>query len=388
MSSLHRDPRGRSPFWYCAYRRADGRRAFKSTERTDKKEAWKFCQALEHSEEIASGSDATRDRLVSLFNDTLDRLGLEKIPTLTVRQWFSRWLKTEEGAVSEGTLERYRQVTRDFLGSLGKRADVRLEAITADDCVRFRDELLAGGRTPGTVNFIVRKVLKRPFKIAIDQGFITRNPIASVRQLRSLSVERGTFSVEQVAKLVQAAEGDWKGLITAAFYTGGRLSDLARLNWSNVDLSEHAITFVQKKTDAKVKIPIHPCLEEYLLSKSSSDSVKAPVFPTLHDKPGSGKSGLSMAFKRIMDRAGIAAGVLRERQGEAGRSLSALSFHGLRHSFNQELKRAGVPQEDRMRLTGHSSEAMNTVYTHEDLAGLYNHILKVPQLPKVEGGPR
>src|SRR5271157_3909569 len=122
MSSLHRDPRGRSPFWYCAYRRADGRRAFKSTERTDKKEAWKFCQALEYAEEIAGGSDATRDRLVSLFNDTLDRLGLEKIPSLTVRQWFSRWLKTEEGAVSAGTLERYHQVTRDFLASLGKRA--------------------------------------------------------------------------------------------------------------------------------------------------------------------------------------------------------------------------------------------------------------------------
>jgi integrase len=384
MSSLHRDPRGRSPFWYCAYRLADGRRAFKSTERTDKKEASKICQALEHAEEIAAGSDATRDRLVSLFNDTLDRLGLEKIQSFTVRQWFDRWLKTEEGAVSERTLERYLQVTRDFLASLGKRADVRLEAITADDVVRFRDELLAGGRTPGTVNFTVRKVLKRPFKIALDEGFISRNPVASVRQIRGASVERGTFSAEQVAKLVDAAEGDWKGLITAAFYTGARLSDLARLNWSNVDLTEKTITFVQKKTDAKVKIPIHPTLEEYLLSRASTDSARAPVFPTLHDKPGSGKSGLSTTFRRIMDRAGIAAGVIRERKGAAGRSLSALSFHCLRHSFNQELKKAGVPQEHRMLLTGHASEAMNSVYSHEDMVGLYNHVLKVPQLPKVE----
>ena len=385
MASLHRDSRGRSPYWYCAYRLADGRRVHKSTQRTDKKEAWKFCQALERSEEIAGGKDATRDRLVSLFNDTLDRLGLEKIPSLTVRQWFTRWLKTEEGAVSAGTLERYRQVTRDFLGSLGKRADVKLEAITADDCVRFRDELLAGGRTPGTVNFIVRKILKRTFKIAMDEGFISRNPIASIRSLRSASVERGTFSAEEVARLIDAAEGDWKGLITAAFYTGGRLSDLARLNWSNVDLDEHAITFVQKKTDAKVRIPIHPCLEEYLISRPSSDSAGAPVFPTLHGKPGSGKSGLSRTFRLIMDRAGVAAGLIRERQGAAGRSLSARSFHALRHSFNQELKRAGVPQEDRMKLTGHASEKMNTIYTHEDMAGLYNAVLKVPQLPKAEG---
>jgi hypothetical protein len=47
----------------------------------------------------------------------------------------------------------------------------------------------------------------------------------------------------------------------------------------------------------------------------------APVFPELHHKPGSGKSGLSMAFKRIMERAGIPAGVIRERRGAAGRSV-------------------------------------------------------------------
>jgi integrase len=29
--------------------------------------------------------------------------------------------------------------------------------------------------------------------------------------------------------LIEAAEGDWKGLIISAYYTGGRLSDLARL---------------------------------------------------------------------------------------------------------------------------------------------------------------
>jgi hypothetical protein len=66
--------------------------------------------------------------------------------------------------------------------------------------------------------------------------------------------------------------------------------------------------------------------EEYLLSRPISDAPNAPVFPELHDKPGSGKSGLSMAFKRIMAKAGIDAGVIRERTGTAGRSVSALSF--------------------------------------------------------------
>ena len=119
-----------------------------------------------------------------------------------------------------------------------------------------------------------------------------------------------------------------------------------------------------------------------LLSRPSSDAPSAPVFPELHNKPGSGKSGLSMAFKRIMERAGIAAGVIRERRGIAGRSVSALSFHSLRHSFNSALANAGVPQELRMKLTGHSSTDMNTVYSHHEFERIRAAVRTIGRLPK------
>jgi len=114
-----------------------------------------------------------------------------------------------------------------------------------------------------------------------------------------------------------------KGLILAGYYTGGRLSDLARLKWSNVDLSEDEdgpkgkITFYQQKTEAKmgqkakVETPIHPEVQEYLVASAGIDNPNAPVFPELYDKLGPGKSGLSMAFKRIMERAGIDGGLIR-----------------------------------------------------------------------------
>jgi integrase len=181
---------------------------------------------------------------------------------------------------------------------------------------------------------------------------------------------------------------NWKGLILAGYFTGGRLSDLARLKWSNVDLTEKSITFIQRKVEGKtpkprVKIPIHPVLEEYLLSGPISAAPSAPVFPELHDKPGAGKTGLSMAFKRIMDKAGIAAGVIRERGGTAGRSVSALSFHSLRHTFNPALAKAGFSQELRMKLTGHSSVDMNTLHSHHELETIRNAVKTLPRLPKV-----
>ncbi len=86
-----------------------------------------------------------------------------------------------------------------------------------------------------------------------------------------------------------------------------------------------------------------------------------------------------MAFKRIMQRAGIQGRLLRQRNGE-GRSQSSLSFHSLRHSFNSALANAGVDQEIRQKLTGHASAAMNEVYTHRELEPLRAAIAALPSV--------
>ena len=93
--------------------------------------------------------------------------------------------------------------------------------------------------------------------------------------------------------------------------------------------------------------------------------------------PGGGNSGLSMAFTRIMKRAGIKGRMLREATGK-GRSLSSLSFHSLRHSFNAALANAGVGIEMRQELTGHASLEMNQLYTHPNIKVKREAILKLP----------
>jgi integrase len=389
MGSLHKDPRGRSPYWYASYRLADGRWALKSTKEKEKKRAEQKLRAFEDIEEAARRGEATRDHLIAIVNQTLRRMGHREVETIAAEGWLDRWIETEKGAVADSTIERYRQIVRDFKESLGARARIRLDAITTEDITKFRDELFSKGLSAYTVNLNVRKILKRPFKLAVDEGWIQRNPVASVRPIRGTTAEKGVFTPEQVTRLVEAAEDDWKGMILAGYYTGARMSDLARLKWSNIDLEEKTITFWQKKTEAKspkakVKIPIHPELEEYLISGPLSDNPNAPVFPQLHQKPGSGKSGLSMAFKRIMQRAGIDGGIIRERRGAAGRSVSALSFHSLRHSFNSALANAGVSQELRQKLTGHASEAMNTLYTHHELETIRSAVASISRLPKGE----
>ena len=320
-----------------------------------------------------------------MLEQTLERLTGKPIENVTVKAWFERWLKGEKGAVSEGTLKRYTQVVTTFLAFLGTRAEIRLEALSTEDFVKYRDQLLKQGRAPRTVNIIVRKILKRPLTAAVNEGFLKRNPVANIRHLQDVNVEKGVFTPEQIRQLIDTAEGDWRGLILLGYFTGGRLGDLARLKWENVDLVERSITFAQKKTGAKLKVPIHPELENYLLSRSVPDDDRKPLFPVLSKLPGPGKSGLSMSFKRLMERAGIEDGIARQKTGDAGRNVSTLSFHSLRHSFTSALANAGVAPEMRQRLTGHVDAKSHAVYTHHEFETIREALGALGRLPSVGG---
>ena len=70
----------------------------------------------------------------------------------------------------------------------------------------------------------------------------------------------------------------------------------------------------------------------------------------------------------------------RDRTDSGGRSVNALSFHSLRHTFNSILANAGVPEETRMALTGHTTRAMNQVYTHRQLQTYVDAVAMVPRV--------
>ena len=107
--------------------------------------------------------------------------------------------------------------------------------------IAFKERWLSGGRAPRTVNQTI-KILKRAFKIALEEGLIDRNPVAAVRPIRTSSAKKDVFSPEQIQRLLEVAEG-WPGLVLAGYFSGGRLVDLVRLTWSDVDLPEKTITF-------------------------------------------------------------------------------------------------------------------------------------------------
>jgi integrase len=129
-------------------------------------------------------------------------------------------------------------------------------------------------------------------------------------------------------------------------------------------------------------VPVHSELLDYLLSRSVPDDGRKPIFPKLYHLRGPGKTGLSSSFRRLMDRAGIDGGIARQKTGEAGRSVSRLSFHSLRHSFTSALANAGVPAELRQKLTGHADAKSHQIYSHHELETIRAAVEQISALPK------
>jgi integrase len=384
MAYLVRDARSRSPYWYGVYLvvTAGGHRRWirKSTKKRKRSEAKEILDAWQLTADRAAAGNLDQARIRKIVLETVERVTGKRIDSPTVAEWLERWIRTEKDAVAPGTLIRYEQIVRDFLSNIGALAQAPLEAVSADAILEFKERWLSGGRSPRTVNQTI-KILKRPFNIALDEGLIDRNPVAAVRPIRTTTAKKDVFSPKQIQQLLEVAESDWKGMILAGYFTGGRLVDLARLTWGDINLSERTITFVQRKTGASVKIPVHPELYEYLLEFPKPDRPERPLFPTLFNKRGTGKSGLSMSFKRLMQRAGIDDGVARAKDGKLGRNVSRLSFHSLRHSFNSAMANADVPVEIRQKLTGHASQDMNKQYTHLELETVRRAVESISRLP-------
>jgi integrase len=195
--------------------------------------------------------------------------------------------------------------------------------------------------------------------------------------LRGKPATKEVFTLAQIEALLSVSTGDWHGLILAGFFSAAGLSDLAKLKWSNVDFDkgEHGcITFLQSKTQKMVLVPLHLSLSTWLRTHRNDSQW---IFPTLCDRCTGGSAGLSHAFAVLLREAGIEREEIRERSGEKGRKVFALGFHSLRHTMNSILANEGVNQDLRQSIVGHASKAMNTHYTHFEIASRQGAINKL-----------
>src|SRR5947207_2366280 len=384
MASITKDTHQppKSPFWIACFTGPDGRRLKKSTKTTDKKLAKKLAAEWDQAGKLARAGRLTESHCRKVIAEMYEHTIGEPLHFRTASEYLTEWVESKKNETEERAFLKYEQIVHEFLAHIGVKADRLLREITPADIRSFRDAKKRKGLAAPTVNHAV-KILRMPFKAAHDAGYIDINPNTknTVRPVKdeAPNIEKDVFTREQLSELVKAAPSeDWTGAILCGYYTGLRLRDLADLKWSAVDLEGRIIKVTTRKTGKSVTVPIHPQFAAWL-DKQTRGIGKAPLFPTLAGKAGVGKSGLSMAFRRIMERAKIKGRLLREANG-VGRSQSSLSFHSLRHGFVSAMANAGVAQELRQKLTGHASAEMNAQYTHHELESLRAAVSVIPSI--------
>ena len=380
MASLHKDPRARSPYWYCAFYGPDGRRLFRSTKETDRKAAWKIALAWEGASEKARRKELTAAQARKVLAELVAASSGEELTFHSVEDWLTGWLSNKTGSASARTMDRYRQIVRDFLEHLGPKARASIAAVSPGDLTSFRNHLHREGRSAATCNTVVNGILNSPFQLAYRLGYIAANPVSAVERLRKRDEERAEhepFTALEVSRLLENAQGDWYGAILLAATSGLRLGDVMYLRWESVDLENRLLRVATKKTGKRVVLPMHGDLEIWL-SQRPRGIGKAPVFPSLACQPLNGGSGLSAQFRAIVAKAGIVGRVVT-RQGK-GRASNSKTFHALRHTFISGLANAGVPPEIRQKLAGHADLKVHANYTHHEHKTMRAAIDKLPSL--------
>ena len=385
MSSIHRDPRGRSPFWYAAFSDGSGRRRFISTKTRDRKAALKICLAWQDAADKVRARELTANQCRRVLGELLSVISGESLAVHTVEDWMLSWVEGKRGSIAPATFGKYKHLTEDFLAHLGARAKAPLSAISPTDIATFRDGLRAEGYSVKTAN-TAKSVIGAPFALAVRQGILPFDPCGAIDNLRSRRADdagREAFTLEEFTRLVAHAEGDWRGLILCSATTGLRISDAAVLTWGDITLEkgleeQAVLRTITRKTDTPLVLPIHVDFSSWLFDQQRGIG-RAYVFPSLANVITGGSRGLSNQFREIMERAGITKRIT-QRGGRKGRSRSSKSFHSLRHFFITQLANRGVPVDVRKLLAGHSDSKTHAGYSHHDDAIRRDAISKLPSV--------
>ena len=368
MASLRHVPR--SPYWIAIFRLPDGRQTNRSTGTKDKREAQRIANSFEDAAKAGGEGRLTEHRARKTIADIFAIANRDQLPGSSIKDYFEAWLKRKEIETTEGTFSRYEVVVEKVLRFLGPKARKDLIHLSSKEIVAFRDHLIKRV-APGTVNMEI-KILRSALAQAKRDGLVDFNEAERVSLVKKRKViERRPFTIEELRKILDVVNEEWKGMILVGLYTGLRLGDVAQLTWANLDLQREELTVRTIKTGRRQILPLAKPLMNFVGQLPVDDNPESPLFPEAAAiKQRTPKTGtLSNQFHRILVAAGLANPRPHRKTGngrDAARELEGLSFHCLRHTATSLLKNAGVSDVVARDIIGHESAAVSRQYTHID----------------------
>lgn len=159
---------------------------------------------------------------------------------LTVNDYLDQWLETAaRPRLRANTYTGYEKMLRVYVRpTLG---GYRLDKLTALDIQRVIAGLQGQGLKARTIRYAMT-VLSNALKQAVRWGVLASNPAERVTLPKQQKAETQALSPEEVARFLDAAAADrWGIVFTFALATGMRPSEVAGLQWRDVDLDARTV---------------------------------------------------------------------------------------------------------------------------------------------------
>lgn len=298
-------------------------------------------------------------------------------PVTPVSQVMESWLR--ERTPPSKTTHEVRAIFKRFLASCG--GDQGISGITKDHVRKFRMAALDAKSSPATVKKHMG-LLSTVFKHATRTGLLDTSPVEGMafmarsrmqtqegkRQAFSLDAVRAFFAsplyTGSASKARRSVPGPhvykdamwWTGQIL--FYSGMRLEECGGLRGRDIQERDGVCGFSLevgedrslKTTTATRFVPLHPRLIEAGLVELARERGNGWLFPELKaDRHGKRTSALSKSFGRYLRALKL------DRGGK-------VVMHSARHTVVDRLRDAGVSEDQRDALLGHSSSRMGRRY--------------------------
>lgn len=325
----------------------------------------------------------------------LDRTGTLATSVPTVGVWLGDWIeRRERERLKPRTAATYRgYITNHIIPAVGR---VRLDRLTPGHVERLRDTMTGAGLS-STSALQAHRILQKALADAERAGHVQRNVAALAEAPRRAVATRPALTAEQARTLLRATQDDpdlyvrWSLALLAGLRQGERLGlgreqvdleagvltvswQLQRLQW------RHGCGGACGLTPARCPdrmVPIPPDQEATQVSgglwltrpKSRAGWRQVPLAPAL-------EATLRLHLDRtepvpdalVLHEAGRPVDPRRDAAAWhaclAAAGLPAVPLHSARHTCSTLLYEAGVDEQTRMSILGHSSAAVTRGYTH------------------------
>ena len=298
-------------------------------------------------------------------------------------QW---WLDEQRRAAQAGllrpnTIRRFESALRAYL--LPFFGAYQLDELSRSHCDGFRRAAVkAGGLTPRSVNSIIA-ILRLVLRRAVDDGILTRDPTAGMRNLRTPPYQPRCYSMSEVEKLITALPTQWRALVGVAAFAGLRQGEALALRPQDVDFEHNEIAVTRSLQHPHPEFSVKQRLGP---PKSPSATRSVPIRPHLaallephlaeHIEPNQWQLLFSRNGRPILPiwfHTNVYAPAIKH----AG--LPHLRFHDLRHTFVSHCAQAGVPLAKIARWVGHSDTRTTEHYYHTSPASQHHALDQLDQ---------